>query len=375
LNAVTDKDCLIIGGGVIGLTLAFDLVQHGWKVRVIDRTEPGREASWAGAGILPPAVQLPSTHPYEQLCGLSHQLHPLLAAQLRQETGLETGYRRTGGIYVARDNASERGLRDAARDWQVQGIAVEELNPASLHALEPGLLPGRLSEAMLAAFHLPDEAQLRNPWHMKALLAACTARGVQIIPNSAAEKFELEGNRIRGVQTNRGLLTADRFCVASGPWSRLLMSQLGHEPAIRPIRGQMVLFQCDRPRLTRVVNEGTRYLVPRNDGRVLAGSTEEEAGFDKRTTAEGIAGLKEFAFSLVPGLAEVAVEQTWAGLRPGTADRLPYLGAVPGLTNAFIAAGHFRSGLQLSAATARVMGQLIRGETPEVDLGPFRVER
>jgi glycine oxidase len=249
------------------------------------------------------------------------------------------------------------------------------LNASTLHALEPGLLPGRSGESLRVAYHLPDEAQLRNPWHVKALLAACTARGVHIIPNSAAEKFEVEGDRIRGVQTNRGLLTAERFCVASGPWSRLLLSQLGHEPAIRPVRGQMVLFKCDRPQLARVVNEGIRYLVPRNDGRVLAGSTEEEASFDKRTTSEGIAGLKEFAFSLVPGLAEVAIEQTWAGLRPGTADRLPYLGAVPGLTNAFIAAGHFRSGLQLSAATARVMGQLIRGESPEIDLGPFRVER
>lgn len=369
------EDCLIIGGGVIGLNLAFDLVQQGWKVRLIDRAEPGREASWAGAGILFPAKRLPNTHPFEQLFGLGHQLHAPLAMQLQQETGLSTGFRRTGGIHIARDRASLQSLQQEIQDWRTQGIEVEQLSPDGLHALEPKLLPGRSCESLLAAFHLPDECQLRNPWHLKALLAACTARGVRIDSNCAAESFDLEGNCIRGLQTNRGLLTARNFCVTSGPWSRGLLSQLGHEPAIRPVRGQMVLFKSDRLQLTRIVDEGLRYLVPRNDGRTLCGSTMEEAGFEKQTTAEGISSLKEFAFSLVPELAEVEIEQTWAGLRPGTLDQLPYLGPVPGLKNAFVAAGHFRSGLQLSAATARVMSQLIRGETPEIDLTPFRLDR
>jgi glycine oxidase len=142
-----------------------------------------------------------------------------------------------------------------------------------------------------------------------------------------------------------------------------------------PIRGQIVLFRCHEPPITRIINEGSRYLVPREDGRVLAGSTEEEVGFDKRTTAEAIADLTEFARDLVPALREATIEKTWAGLRPGSFDGLPYLGRLPGLMNAYVAAGHFRNGLFLSTATAVVMSQLIRGEQPEVDLSPFRVGR
>ena len=137
----------------------------------------------------------------------------------------------------------------------------------------------------------------------------------------------------------------------------------------------MVLFRCDQPPITRIVNEGSRYLVPREDGRVLAGSTEEEVGFDKRTTEEAIADLVGFARGLVPALRDAKIEQTWAGLRPASFDGLPYLGPLPGLKNAFIAAGHFRSGLFLSTATAVVMSQLMRGEKPQIDLAPFRVGR
>jgi glycine oxidase len=137
----------------------------------------------------------------------------------------------------------------------------------------------------------------------------------------------------------------------------------------------MVLLACEKPPLVHIIMDGIRYMVPRDDGRVLVGSTEEDAGFDKRPTGEGIEGLMRFALELVPSLRSAAFERCWAGLRPGTADRLPYLGAIPSLDNGFVAAGHFRSGLQLSPATAVVMAQMIRGEKPEIDLGAFAVER
>jgi glycine oxidase len=137
----------------------------------------------------------------------------------------------------------------------------------------------------------------------------------------------------------------------------------------------MLLYRCPLPPIRRIVNEGSRYIVPRDDGRVLVGSTEEEVGFDQHTTAEGLADLAGFARSLVPALADAPIERSWAGLRPAPLDGLPYLGPLPGLANAFVAAGHFRSGLFLSPATAVVMSQLLRGEAPSVDLAPFRVGR
>ena len=142
-----------------------------------------------------------------------------------------------------------------------------------------------------------------------------------------------------------------------------------------PIRGQMVLFRAPRRLFSHVLNEGPRYIVPRDDGRVIVGSTEEEVGFDKQTTVTEIQELKDLAQRIVPELGQALVEKTWAGLRPATFDGFPYLGVVPELPNVFVAAGHFRSGLHLSTGTARVISQLMRGESPEIDLSPFRVGR
>jgi glycine oxidase len=156
---------------------------------------------------------------------------------------------------------------------------------------------------------------------------------------------------------------------------RLPESEARSIAAIRPIRGQIVLLQTDRATPRHIINDGPRYLVPRGDGRVLVGSTEEDVGFDKRTTADGVAGLLEFARTLLPALGTAQFEHSWAGLRPATADGRPYLGRIPGLENAFVAAGHFRSGLTLSPGTAVVMSQLIRDQTPSIDLAPFRLDR
>jgi glycine oxidase len=154
-----------------------------------------------------------------------------------------------------------------------------------------------------------------------------------------------------------------------------LAARLGIYARIKPIRGQIVLLTSPRSVLSRIVNEGSRYLVPREDGRLLVGSTEEDSGFDRATTAGGVAGLLDFAFSLVPELKRAAVERYWAGLRPATDDGLPYLGRVPDLDNVFVAAGHFRGGLQLSTGTAVTMSQCILGQRPQVDLTAFRLDR
>jgi glycine oxidase len=177
------------------------------------------------------------------------------------------------------------------------------------------------------------------------------------------------------VRTSVGVFAAGQICLTAGAWTGALARQLRIAPEIAPIRGQIVLLTSSRPMPGRIVNEGSRYLVPRGDGRVLAGSTEEDVGFDRSTTAGGVAGLLDFALGLVPALAAAKIERSWAGLRPATRDGLPYLGRVPELENAFVAAGHFRSGLQLSPGTAVVMSQLIRGVPADVDLHAFRLDR
>jgi glycine oxidase len=227
------------------------------------------------------------------------------------------------------------------------------------------------------AFLVPGEAQLRNPWHLRAMVAACQKVGVTMTPQAAAGDVRQTGDDIAELMTSAGPLRAGQYCFTAGAWTGLLLKRLGIATGIMPIRGQMILFRCESASapIIRIINEGSRYLVPRDDGRVLAGSTEEEVGFDKRTTDEAIGDLADFARELVPALREATIEKTWAGLRPGSFDGLPYLGRLPVLNNAYIAAGHFRSGLFLSTATAVVMSQLIRGEQPEIDLSPFRVGR
>jgi glycine oxidase len=210
---------------------------------------------------------------------------------------------------------------------------------------------------------------------LKALRAACAQRGVEITTGAAVEDFEIAHERVTGALTAEGTIRAERYCLTTGSWTAFVARRLGIELAIRPIRGQIALLNSGDAWLRRIINEGPRYLVPRGDGRVLVGSTEEEAGFDCRTTAGGVATLLDFALSLCPRLRRANVEATWAGLRPATIDGRPYLGPAPGLANLFVAAGHFRSGLQLSPATAVVLGELIRGVKPQVDLADFRLDR
>jgi glycine oxidase len=207
------------------------------------------------------------------------------------------------------------------------------------------------------------------------LIVACERAGVAVQAGVAADDFVVRGGRLTGVRSGDTVLSAEQFCITGGAWSASLLSRLGLKIAIKPVRGQIVLLHAPAARLTRIVNEGPRYLVPRPDGRVLVGSTEEEAGFDKRNTAVAVRNLLEFGISLVPALADAAIERTWAGLRPATADGLPYLGRLPDLENAFIAAGHFRQGLHLSPGTAVVMSQLMRGEPTEINLECLGLER
>jgi glycine oxidase len=194
-------------------------------------------------------------------------------------------------------------------------------------------------------------------------------------PRCAVHAFVEKEKRILAAETTAGRIAAGKFLVAAGAWTDSLLAAVGCRLDIHPVRGQIALLNTGRPVLARILLDGKRYLVPRTDGRVLVGSTEEDVGFDKRTTASAIAELLTFAQTLVPALADAQVEQCWAGLRPGSGDGLPSLGRIPGYDNLFVAAGHFRSGIQLSPVTGLVMKELIMGQAPTVPLEAFRPDR
>jgi glycine oxidase len=358
-------DVLIIGGGVIGLSTAWFLAEAGVRVAIMDKGEFGREASWAGAGIIVPASLEHAQTALDRLRAHSRALFASVSHRLREQTGIDNGYFVCGGleVFTAADD-------DPSDEWRGEGIVFEELAGDELSRRYPDLSP-----SVRRAYFLPDMAQLRNPRHLKALQAACAARGVHMRPGCPVQRLVLEGNRIEGVETDQGRLTAERYLLATGAWSDALLGSLGWRPGIRPVRGQIALLNTGTTGLRPLLVHGKRYLVPRGDGRVLVGSTEEDAGFEANTTAVAIAQLLQFATSLVPNLAGAAVERCWAGLRPGSPDGKPFLGAVPGMDNLFVAAGHFRSGIQLSPATALVMKQLLLGEIPTIPLQDFRLDR
>jgi glycine oxidase len=368
-------DNLIIGGGVIGLSLAWELARQGKRVQVIDRGPLAREASWAGAGILPPASRDAAIHPYDQLCALASELHPRWAAALQEATGIDTGYRTCGGLYLASTAGEAAALAAWAGALREQGVAAVRHGRDELAEIEPGLAPPPRFPGLV----LPEEAQLRNPRHLAALAAVCEQSGVTLTTFCEAQGVALAADSVASVQTTNGPLIAGQYCFTSGAWTGQFLArhlpQLGTSVGIVPIRGQMLLYQCPERPVTRIINEGSRYIVPRDDGYLLAGSTEEEADFDKRTTAEGLAELTAWATSLIPSLRDAPLIRSWAGLRPGSFDGLPYLGPIPGFANAYLAAGHFRSGLYLSPATAVVMSELLCGIAPQIDLAPFRVGR
>lgn len=364
-HMTTQPDVLIIGGGIIGLTSAYFLAREGVRVEVLDKGDFGQEASWAGAGILPPGNPDHARTPFEQLRAHSAALFATHSAELRDQTGIDNGYVRCGGLEFA-DAADER----TAEEWRAEGVVCEPVDGRRLGQLEPALFPelGR-------AFYLPDMAQVRNPRHIKALLAACQLLGVGLRPGCPVWGFEIEGKQVLAVRTDRGLTRAGQFLVTAGAWSDALLHATGWQPGIRPVRGQIALLNPGVRLFRRILLWGARYLVPRPDGRVLVGSTVEDAGFDKRTTSRAIGDLLALACHLAPSLAQAHVERCWAGLRPGSPDGLPFLGAVPGFDNLFVAAGHFRSGIHLSPATGLLMKELLLEQPLTIPLEPFGLNR
>ncbi len=354
-------DILIIGGGVIGLTTAYNLAGQGVSVTVVDRQRVGREASWAGAGMLPPGNLQKAATPEARLRSYSHQLWESLSTELTQRTGIDNGYRRCGSIEISGAEKTD-DFAGQVSDWQSEGIVVEQMSRTELERHVPGL-----ADDFSTGVFLPEFGQARNPRHVKALAAACRQLGVEIIED--AEQLTLtQHNKTVEAATPARQFSADRICVCAGSWTGNVLEPLGVTLPVKPVRGQMAQLQVSQLPFTCVIEQGRRYVVPRADGLILVGSTEEDVGFEKRNTTEGVASLLKFAESVVPELGRAEMVRCWAGLRPGSPDELPFLGAVPEFSNLFVGAGHFRSGLQMSPATGAILSDLLLDRTPAIDM-------
>ena len=360
------SDVIILGGGVIGLTTAYFLAQEGASVLLCEQGRLGMESSWAGAGILPPSDFEHAQLPLDRLRALSGRLFPALSNELKERTGIDNGFVRCGGLEFLSQAAQEE-----SDEWYGLGVTTNVLSEKAVAALEPALAP-HLGEAI----HVPGMAQLRNPRHLQALRTACLAtHKVAFLEDRPAQSLCVERNRCKGVRTANELLTGDVVLLCAGAWTDRLLEPLGRRLNIEPVRGQIVLLNPGTIIFRNILIWGARYLVPRLDGRVLIGSTQEHVGFVKDTTATGIHGLLELGLRLVPRLADAALERTWAGLRPGSPDGLPFLGPVPGIEDLYVAAGHFRAGIQLSPGTGQLLKEMILGQPLSMPMDAFRLDR
>lgn len=353
-------DCCIIGGGVIGLSLARELAGRGATVEVVCRDPLDRTASWAAAGIFPPVVDRPTAPPAEILTAWSDRLHWMWARELEAETGIDNGLRRCGGLHVAGSEAGRRRLAAALARWRDLGIASERLDGAALADREPALAGAVARGVIEAGVLLPDEAQIRTSRHLDALHASCVARGVTITP-ATVHGIAVTGDRVTGVDTTAGTIRAGHYCLAAGSWSGGLAASLGLTLETVPIRGQIVLVRLPRQVLARIVSFGLDYLVPRPDGRLLVGATIEDVGFAAGTTVAATADLLGVARRLLGDITDELVERTWAGLRPGNVDGVPSLGRAPRHRNAWVSAGHFRAGIHQSTGSAVLLADMILG--------------
>ena len=369
-NRPATIDVLIIGGGIMGTSAAWELARHGVQCLVLERSVPGAEASSAAAGILGAQAEAHAPGPMTELCLASRARYAKFAATLSKETRIDVGYRECGVLRVGFERAAVTKLA-AETAWQnKRRLSVARLAPRDLVALEPGLSPQLAGGVRFAA-----DSRVEPKALLRALHIAAVARGVRFQSGAFVRRVALEGGRAVGVVLDDGSeLRARHVVVAAGSWTSLI-DGLGLPPGrVIPARGQIVELELPTPPLSHVVFGPGAYLVPRDDGRLLIGSTLEFVGYEREVTAGAVRDLLKHAIALVPALERAALRATWSNFRPYTKDELPLLGRtqIPGL---FLSTGHYRNGILLAPISAEIVRAAVLGQRAPLALGAFRPER
>lgn len=351
-------DVAIIGGGIIGASIAFELAARNLDVTVFDRQQPGREASWAAAGMLSAAPDGLPAIPLIPLAKESLCLYPAFVNRLLESSGKDPAFENHGALHLFPGKKAERDRDELVSQYRSLGISVEPLSLRDAREKENGI-----GETIGAAAWHPDEARIDPRALTEAVLAAGENRGAKIDGDVAVSRILCDGDRCNGIVAGGEEFHAAHVVIAAGSFSAEFAGPHAPIIPIRPVRGQLVALRIPGYRLEHVLRSHDGYLVPRRDGRIIAGSTLEDAGFEKRVTPAGLRKILSAASEMLPALDEAEIVETWSGLRPGSPDELPILGpsGTPGL---LIATGHYRNGILLAPVTAKLICDwIVAGKT------------
>ena len=345
------SDFIIVGGGIMGLLLSWELTQSQHSVTLIDKQTTGREASWAGGGIVSPLYPWRYSDPITRLAQCANEFYPKLAHTLKEETGIDPEYNPCG-LYML--DAKEH---ESALSWSHRfGDPIKPYSIKQLYQDTPSLASG-----FQQALHMPHVGNVRNPRLLKSLINALNKKTeFELVESQEVHEIIYNENQCAiGVKTSKQKIFGEEIILCCGAWTPLLSHTLHFTPRIKPIKGEMMIFEPSPGLINNIILYNGRYLIPRKDGKIIIGSTLEEKGYDKEISHQAKIKLLTSAYEIVPELEGRQIEKHWAGLRPGTPGGLPYIGAVPDKKKLWLCAGHFRNGLVLAPGSVRLMKEML----------------
>ena len=373
-TTLASADVVIVGAGLIGLTIARVLRMQGADVMVVDRDSPGRRATWAAGGMLSPLIESDADDPFFRIADRSFDLYPALVEAVQEDSGVNVDYRLHGKLQCALDDAHADSLRRLFHSSRAKQYGLQLMNGDDARREEPGL-----SVAVHSALLVGRDYCVDNRLLAQAMTASCELRGVRMHIGIPVQRLLADKSVTTGVQLSSGdRINAAQVVLAAGAWSDT-MEALPRTLPVSPVRGQMLCvdargFMGQPAGLRRCVGTEHCYMIPRSDGRMLIGATVEQVGFEPGPTPAGLAWLVEASASVLPGIADLPILETWAGYRPGTPDDWPIIGADPVVRGLVYATGHFRNGILLAPVTAEAVAGILAGETPEW-IDPFSITR